>query len=266
MGTPRRVFRNLNIGGGVGSGNLFNSGWEAATGTSVTAIGDGGLWPDWGGSEASVQTAVKFAGSNALRVQMAAGYGTNGPDFRIVKTVAAQTVLYARWYQFFSSNYYFRASDHKMMIFGIDESNQDVYTQLRGNANNTSFRLCVHVPVTGVDDGIGGTYGVWEAVSGVGSNLGRNQWHFFDVELRTGAGGGVRYWANGSEATMTATFGNDSTLSSLTHGIANGTPTLSMFKWDTTYNGYDDPAVQAATPFNTYVDAIAVGNQGRIGA
>lgn len=251
-----------------GSGNLFNSGWEFSTGTSFEAVTDNhvaGGWDDYGGSEQSVQTAIKIAGNNALRVQMPPGFGTNGPDFRIDKPFAPQTVIYLRWYQFFSANYFFRQSDHKMMILGTSWPGQEVYAQLRGNAGNTTFRLCVHIPNTGVFNGVD-NYGLWECLAGPGSALGRGVWHRFEIRGQTGAGGGIQYRVGGVAGAMTDQMGTGQSLSNMTHGINNGAPVLQYFKWDTTYNGYDDAAVQGATPFNTYVDAVSLGNQTWIGA
>lgn len=251
-------------GGGGGTGNLFNSGWEFATGTGLTAINDNGAWTDYGGGGQDVQSTVKFAGNNAIHVLMD-GFTTNGPDFRIHKVFTSEPVVYIRWYQFFSSNYFFAQHDHKMVICGASDVDQAVYVQLRGNAGNTTARLCVQITDTGVDDGVD-TAGVWECLSGAGSAVSRNAWHYFEARLQCGAGGGVQYRFNGAAQTMTATK-NTETLSNLTLGFNAGTMTgVGMVKWDTTYNGFDEAGPQAAVPFDLYCDAFAVGNQDWIGA
>lgn len=259
-----RFRHNSYTSGGTGTGNLFNSGWEAATGTSTSALHDGGTWDDSGGANATVESSVTFAGNNALNVLMSSGNGTNGPDFRVDKAIATQSVLYLRWYERFSSNYYFAQHDHKMVIVGVPPIGQDVYIQLRGNAGNTTARMCVHVIDTGVNDGVD-TQAVWECLSGTGSAIARDTWHRFEACVRMGAGGGVEYRVGGVTATMTAVK-NTETLNNLTNGVANGAASLGYFKWDTTYNGYDEAGVQAATPFNLYVDNFAVGNSTWIGA
>lgn len=228
---------------------IFESGWENApgAGSSSENLTDNGAWGEPGGQGGAIVDTFAHSGQKCLQVTLIPDGSVNGPDFRIpVPTFEPTTLLLCRWLVYFSSNYHFRTSDHKMVILARHGDTQDIYLQLRGNPGNTTAKLAAHVLI-----GNGGAH-VWESSN---ITIHRGQWNLFEARIRLdGAINPIEYKANGVVATMVAVSGGPDWTSEL----HVGTEGLRDFKLDTTYNGFDDPAVQAAAPFVLWFDDVAL--------
>jgi hypothetical protein len=229
---------------------LFSTGWENApsTGCSFENLTDNVTFANDYGPASSCDVPIvevvddeQHSGAKSLRVNMLPDFGTNGPDFRIGHGFGSNLQLvYLRWYQKFSDNYFFRQSDHKMVIWGPMDGGQHFYFQLRGNPGNTTARVVLHViPVDGL----------WESTN---TTITRGVWHLFEARMQYGSNGSLELRMDGAPVTLVESSTSGTDLSNFDPGEGMG-----YVKWDTTYNGYDDPAVQAATPFWTWIDDFA---------
>jgi hypothetical protein len=229
---------------------LFETGWENApsTGCSFENLTDNVTFTNDYGPANSCDTPIvevvddeMHSGSRSLRVNMLPGFGTNGPDFRIGHGFGANlSVAYLRWYQMFSPNYFFRQSDHKLVIWGPMDGAQHYYVNLRGEPGNTTARIALHViPYDGL----------WESTN---IAVTRGVWHLFEARIEYGNAGSLEVRVDGVPVQLVEQSPTGIDLSNFDPGAGIG-----YVKWDTTYNGYDDPAVQAATPFWTWIDDFA---------
>ena len=228
---------------------FFESGWNDApgVGSGFDDLTDAGTWSDYGGSGAAIVNTFSYSGTKCLQVTFPKDGTTNGPDFRIeAPSFAPKTLLLARWLVYFSENFYFRASDIKLTIYGRDSSHQDIYLQLRGNPGGTTAKLAAHVFL-----GNGGGH-VWESSN---ITIQRGTWNLFEARIRCdGQVNPIEYKANGVVATMVAASGGPD----WTSALQIGTSGIGYFKLDTTYNGYNDAAVQDAAPFVLWFDEVAL--------
>jgi hypothetical protein len=249
---------------GAGAANLFSTGWDNApsTGCSFNNLTDNTVFAnDYGPASscsapaiAEVVTAEFVSAPNSLRINMLSGFGTNGPDFRIGPYPFPPSVgpVYIRWREKFSSNYYFNTADHKMVIWGDAITAQDYYYQLRGNPGNTTARITVHYISGG---------GLFEVLSGPGSAVSRNVWHTFEARIVYGVNGSLQLRYDGSPVTLTQIGASGINLANFN----NSGHLFQYAKLDTTYNGYDNPAVQAATPFYLWYDDFGAGTSDWLG-
>lgn len=240
-------------GASSGADIFFTTGWERTSsigggGSPSTTITDNDyISTDYGPGNAGdvpiveVVADEKYSGDHSCRVNYLSGYGGNGPDFRIGNRFSAfgrgeLSTVYIRWRQKFSSNFYFRA-DHKMMILGRGtDFRQDIYLNTRPGPGSDPTTGRMWVGLTPPDTGFESN----------NISITRNAWHTFEAKIVAGTNGSVEMRFDGTPITWNS-FGFD------IMDVDTG-PSVGWCKWDTTFNGYDDPLVQAATPFYEWVD------------
>lgn len=253
-------------GGGGAGGNLFNSGWEFATGCSVNALLDGSpgtKWNDGGGMDCTgrgglpvteITTAQSVDGGNSCRVWQMPG-NQNGTDFRVTKSFAVQTnVMYVRFYIRWGNNWHWGTSDHKMMIMGhLGLETQELYLNIRADFssgfNPNAGRLTVgHQAVDSV----------WTD-NRISQLMVKNTWYRIEAKITFGTNGSIECRQNGVPFVPTFDAGTGPT-NIMNHPVGlNG---YTYVKMDSTYN----QGSAITEPMDQYWDAVAVGNQDWIGA
>lgn len=229
---------------------IFSNSWEtAALGDSLESLLDNRHWTDFGPSYHSpyqIAQIIQFAsGVKALQVNFLPGAGGNGPDFRIIK-VLGQTYsnIWAAWDQDWPPQWQWASADHKLAIFGPNDSSQDVYFNVRGNGNGPIGRPVIYIRQldTMFSD---------RSVEIRGGVKYRYEIHIQQGQL-------VQAKVSGRLLNLTPEAGN------ATQPIAQ--TGVGAIKLDTTYNNYAYiESVRNALPANTRYSRVAVSTVGWIG-
>jgi hypothetical protein len=230
---------------------VFSNSWEtAALGESMASLMDNGNWDDFGPSYHSpyhIAQIVQLGAGKALQVNFLRGAGGNGPDFRIGKTFSHTPLpdVYIAWTQSWSPTWVWAGADHKLAIFGANDSDQAVYFNVRGNGNGPVGRPVIYI--TGQD----------------------TMYSDSAVEIRGGVS--YRYQIHLQNGRPVEAKVNDRLLN-LRPEAGSGTSPVSpasgigFLKLDTTYNAYSYiESVAGALPANTRYSDVKVSTQGWIG-
>jgi hypothetical protein len=161
------------------------------------------------------------------------------------------TDIYFRWYMKWSPNFRFQA-DHKIIITGDETVPQDIYINTRPNAgSNTVGQFTIHAITQQNRVPYGG---FWHSNN---VQITRGVWHLIEAHLRMSSPAGatnalfeMRF--NGVPVTWDNPSGNGPM------AFVTGSNNLNYFKWDTTFNDYNNAAVQAVTPFYEWIDKFMV--------
>ena len=258
---------------GGGTGNLFTSSWEFATGCSVNALLDGSpgtKWDEGGGMDCTgrsgqpvteITTAQSADGSNSCRVwQMPWGGAPpvppdfNGTDFRVQKTFALHstgTVLYVRWYIRWGNNWHFASGDHKMVIFGNSVAlSQDLYFNIRSGGRFTIGNQTAN--------------GVW-CDNRPAMAFQNNTWYRLEARIQFGFNGSIQTRQNGVANVWTAEdVSQHANVENHPVGMVGSSSTprgYNFVKMDSTYN----IGSSITEPMDQYWDKFGLGNQDWIG-
>lgn len=234
---------------------VFSNGWDNTAlplGSSMETLLDGRGWNDFGPSYRTpyqIAEVVNRNGSRCLQVNFLPGAGGNGPDFRIIKSLGQSYAnVYAYWEQEWSANWVWASADHKLAIFGANESDQAVYFNVRGNTDGlqgSNGRPVIYV--TRLDT----------MFSDRNVRIYPGRKYRFEIHIQNGQP--VQAKVNGQLLTLTPEAGSGTA----PIAASNGTGSI---KLDTTYNAYSYiESVRDALPAQCWYDNVKVSTQGWIG-
>lgn len=245
-----------------GQGNVFNSGWEGApsTGCSFNNLTDNLAWADYGPSGtcsasppiAEVITSDKNSGSKCMRVHFKNGDGSNGPDFRIIKSFSTITTSYYRAYMKWDANWRWSpGQDHKTMIWGPPPEDQNVYFNLAGHPGGATAYPKIY---SRLQDSFQADHSIF---------ISPGVWNLIEMGVKWGASGWIRVKVNGVLASLSTTDGG----AGYNPENVNPGSGCGYIKLDTTYNNfaYFEANVSGGAS-NCYYDDVAISSVNWIGA
>lgn len=272
-----------------GTADLFDIDWENAPGPTFPSCSFADLTNDYTGGgiglvdygpsnacSASIAAIVTDelcpGGSRSLRTSFPTGFGTQGPDFRIENQLTGSNTnvngggdVYFRFYVKWSSNFWWRQSDQKVVIWGGYHdgiTGQDYYFQTRGLSGNRTAKVVlytVNVDQTGNDSFVRAT----------NVTISPDTWYRWEVwaHYASGTDGFIKCRVDGVDLTWAAEAGATWDPNATNNSNFGG---IKMIKPDGTYNGYDDTTLQDwitnnGTMYKWY-GKFAGGTTGWIGA